>query len=234
MASGMPSRRRQSWATDRAFCSVRTNVGWTALARSTNSRQASTAPTSRAATVEPTSGVVREAIGRIASPGTPRASRLVTTTRTAEHDRTSASASSAHSARTGSQSSSTSRSRLPFRWSTMAARSDRPAGSVRPMVLTTDGSTKAGSVRVPHSTIQAPSSNRSRSGLASRRPTRVLPTPPGPVRVRSDDCSRIRVACSISRSRPMKLVTSSLRLFLGASVVRGGGKSRARPGPVTW
>jgi len=102
------------------------------------------------------------------------------------------------------------------------------------IVLTTDGSTKSGSVSVPHSTIQVPSSKRSRSALASRKPTRDLPTPPGPVSVRIDERSRIAMACSISRSRPMKLVTSSLRLFRGASVVRGGGKSRARPWAVTW
>ncbi len=122
-------------------------------------------------------------MGRIASPATPSASRLVTTMRTVEQTWTRASASSAAAVRTGSQSSRTRRSRLPLSWSTIVDSSERPAGSGRPIALTTDGNRKLGSLRLPHSTTHVPSSNRSRSVLARRRPIRVLPTPPGPVSV---------------------------------------------------
>ena len=152
-----------------------------------------------------------------------------------EHDRMRASASSAHSARTGSQSSRTSRSRLPFRWSTIASRSDRPAGSVRPIVLTTAGRTKSAvreraALDDPGAVLEAV---EERPGRAAGRPGSC---PPRPARSGSGGTTAraSRTAWSISRSRPMKLVTSSLRLLRGASLVRGGGKSEARPGPSTW
>ena len=191
-------------------------------------------PRAAALMAGPDSGVASEATGRMASPGTPRASRLVTRIRTPEQERRTASARSAPAVRTGSQSSRTSSSFLSARWSSNIGSNDRPAGSVRPSVLTTSGSSRPGAVSAPHSTTQVPSSNRSRSCLANRRPIRVLPTPPGPVSVRSDARSSIEIAWAISRSRPMKLVTSSLRLLRRSSVVRGGGKSRSRPGPVIW
>ena len=65
-----------------------------------------------------------------------------------------------------------------------------------------------GQLHEPH-----PSSNRSAIPEATARARRVLPEPPGPVRVSRRCAASSRSTSAISRSRPTKLVSGSGRLL---------------------
>ena len=234
----MPSRRRQSWATERGVLvgQRRTRAGPTAPARRTAGRRRP-ASRSRAGTrsAERRASPARRSAGwpRRARPA-PRGSWRRSGRRGQDRDERLGQLGALGQDRVAvvedeEQPLALAGGRRSAPWS------DRPAGSGSPRAA---DDRRQHEVRVGQRCRTRRSRRRPRTGRAAPARaggrSRVLPTPPGPVSVRSDECSRIRVACSISRSRPMKLVTSSLRLFRGASVVRGGGKSRARPGPVTW
>jgi hypothetical protein len=96
--------------------------------------------------------------------------------------------------------------------------------------------TKAGSVMGASATKNAPSSNSSSSSAAICKPRRVLPMPPGPVRVSKRTSSprrRSRTSLS-SRSRPTSGVGWAGRLFILASRVFRGGKLEGNPGVTAW
>ena len=92
--------------------------------------------------------------------------------------------------------------------------------------------TRAGSVMGASATKKTPSSNSSKSSAATCKPRRVLPMPPGPVRVsRRTSSSRKRPRTSLSsRSRPTSGVGWAGRLFILASRVFKGGKLVGNPG----
>ena len=70
----------------------------------------------------------------------------------------------------------------------------------------------------------------SRASAAACRARRVLPVPPGPVRVSSRWAASSAATSASSRSRPTKLVSCRGRLCGSASSERRGGKSPGTPG----
>ncbi len=203
-------------------------LGWTALARSTNSRQASTASRSRRPTVGPSLGRPQGGDRQDGLAG--HAERLAA----GHHDPDGRAGLDERPRQPGAFGQDgvavvedQQERACPSRWSTMDARSERPAGSV-----SADGADDRrqheGGVR------EAPAFDdpdpvlepvEQRAGQPAARPGSSRPR-----RGRSGSAATTApasaTACSISRSRPMKLVTSIARLLRGASVVRGGGKSR--------
>ena len=118
-------------------------------------------------------------------------------------------------------------------------RSWTPAGPVPPVrrrsiVVAIELSTKAPSDRSPSSTSQTPSSKSAMTCAPSSTASRVLPTPPGPVRVNSRADARMRLAPASSLSRPMKAVSSRGRLLGRASSVRSGPNSDGCPATLAW
>jgi hypothetical protein len=110
---------------------------------------------------------------------------------------------------------------------------DRPGSSLIIMAWATACGTRAGSETGASSTHQIPSANRDASREATASASRVLPLPPGPVRV-SSRISSVRSSSSseTSRSRPTKLVNCSGILPCGGSPDRRSrGKSINRPRP---
>src|SRR3954470_8561242 len=71
--------------------------------------------------------------------------------------------------------------------------------------------TRAGSCTFPSSTNQTPPAYRRRSSVATRRASRVFPTPPTPVSVTRRTVDSSRVSSATSASRPTKLVRSTGR-----------------------
>ena len=78
-------------------------------------------------------------------------------------------------------------------------------------------------------TKYTPSGYRSAASAATWRARRVLPVPPGPVRVTSRLAASSSSTSATSRWRPRNEVSWSGRLFGVASRVRGGGKSAGSP-----
>ncbi len=210
MASGRPSRRRQISAAAAGSSSVR-NPGRAAAPRS---------PRSRSAT-----GSGSGSTGRRDSPGTPRGSRLVARICTPGQRARSSSASSAAAPMTCSQLSRT-RSRL--RCAQCSTR--RVVGSAaavgpglsratrefsrRPRALRTAPGTASGWSRRASSTIQ-PVSGWAEAACSARR---VLPEPPGPVRVMRRSRARSPRSEASSGSRPTNEVRRGRRFPRGASV----------------
>ena len=107
-----------------------------------------------------------------------------------------------------------------------------PVTRARPRVAAIAASTSAGSRSAARSTNQTPCGKRSRTSRATASARRVLPLPPGPVRVTIRLSTRSARTASISSSRPTKLVTSPGR-FEGTSSVRSGRASSATPGTTS-
>jgi len=147
IASGIPSRRRQIRAIVPAFSDVARNDGSMALARSRKSRvpSASTSASTRRDAVS--SGSESEGMRVTVSPGTPSASRLVTTIRRSGTPRSSVSASSAQASIRCSQLSSTSRSLRWRRLSRSASRIDRCGASRTPTAVATVSAIRSGVAR---------------------------------------------------------------------------------------
>ena len=104
-------------------------------------------------------------------------------------------------------------------------------GSSRtPSTLATALGTSVASASAASSTSQTPSRNASTRLAATAWPSRVLPTPPGAVRVSSRAAPRSRRASAISRSRPTKLVSWWGRLC-GAQT---GSTRNGRALPGAW
>ena len=126
MASGMPSRRRQTRATAGAFCSDSANVGHTARARSSNKR---TAPSSASRSIDGSSFSLTASggTGQIVSFGTPSGSRLVARMRSLALVLSRLLPSSAHAASRCSQLSRTT-SRCRSASAAESVSQDRPPG----------------------------------------------------------------------------------------------------------
>ena len=187
--------------------------GCTARARSPKSLTAS-------AGTRPTTGIRN-------SPGTPRGSRLVATTRRPGSAPTRAWARAAASSMTCSQLSRTMRRERPVRCRAMSSAVDPEgwssprAGPEAPRTAAAAGATAAGSVTPASSTNQAPPECWSRRRAAAATARRVLPTPPGPINVTKRLDSIASSTCSSSVLRPRKLLSGSGRLPISDGIADG-------------
>ena len=112
---------------------------------------------------------------------------------------------------------------------------DMPSRWRAPTASATAWNMSTSSLAVASSQNHTPSGNRGSNSAATCNANRVLPTPPAPVSVTSDNRQTSSVTDAISASRPTNDVTCSGRLSRGnASSVRSGGNSRPRSGWVTW
>ena len=211
-ASGMPSSRRHRSRTAAAFSASTVKPGTTAAARSVSSPTASELRSRRTETSSPSAGSDIGGTTILTSPATPSDCRLVASSRSWGHALTRVTARTARASSRCSQLSRTSSSRLPATYS-VSEDSDKPAErSCTPSALKTAWVTSSGSWIGASWTSQAPSGNPRDISVAARSASRVLPTPPLPVRV----SNRVVVSrCLTSRSsgrRPTKLVRSAGRL----------------------
>ncbi len=204
IASGSPSSRRHTSATAPAFAAVRVKAGATAWARVAKRRTAAEVAAWSGDAVAG-SGSTSGGTGNWCSPATCRTARLVTSTVSRGQAIISPATVGAAAATCSNLSSRMSMSRR----ANEAARrsgSDRSPASRTPSAWAIAGSTSAGSASGARSTNQTPSPNSSPRSAATSTARRVLPTPPGPVRVtRGTSCrsSRARTAAS-SPSRPIR------------------------------
>ncbi len=213
MPSGMPSRVRHSRATDAVLAAVSVNPGRAPAARAANSRTASW-PASSAAGASSggrSSGGTRHTV----SPRTRSGSRLVAMIRSHGHRASISCTSSAQSLTWCSQVSRISSMCRERSASASVCARPTPGSSRIPSVFATcwatgpcqsASSTSHASSRSPG---PAPSVTTSR---ASRTASRVLPMPPGPLRVSARTSPSILARSDRSRSRPMKLFGSAGRL----------------------
>ena len=130
---------------------------------------------------------------------------------------------------TCSKLSRTSRTWRSFRWSRSRSRAGRLLESWTPSVAAIVDGTRAGSLIGSSGTKNTPSRNWSATSAATCSDNRVLPVPPGPVRVRRRLAARSRPASATSRRRPMKLVSWVGRLLRTASSERSASNSDGRP-----
>ena len=109
-----------------------------------------------------------------------------------------------------------------------------PGPAVTPRTVAMASGTAAGSLIVASSTTQTPSVNSWVSSAATCTESRVLPTPPAPVRVTSRCACTSSPTSFTSTSRPTKLVTCTGRFPGVASNVRSAGNVVSRPSARTW
>jgi len=196
MASGSPSSRRQIERTASASSSRRLNWGRARRARSMKSSSASTS--------------LNGGTAQVTSPPTSSGSRLVATTFNAGAASSSPAVASAAESTTCSQLSSTTNAWRPERCPRTAWASVRPdPGSLTPRVVATWSHTKSPPDRGEKSTNQVPSGKSSAAAAARRSARRVLPAPPGPVRVSSRASASRAAAWANSVSRPTKRVSGA-------------------------
>jgi len=210
MASGSPSSRAQIAATSAAFPAVRAKEGRTACAHCT--KRATAGKRATAAGSAPSAGVGRASggTGKVCSPRTRSAARLVTSATTPGHAPSSAASAGPAPATCSMLSSSSSRS-LSRKWAWSRSSTGCPAASRRPSARAMVGSAKAGSRRAARLTVTTPSAKALSRPATTCWARRVLPTPPGPVSVSrrtSGWRSRCATAAS-SRSRPSNGVSGA-------------------------
>ena len=201
IASGIPSSRRQIWMTASAFCGVRVKAGCTARARSTNRRTDSVSAADSggerrrqpaAPWWEPGTGSPRGWPGARGWWPAPAAHRRPG----------AATRSPPPSRRGGARSRRTGGARDDPRGARpRSGEWERRGCSLTRRVAATVSATRVPSVRPPSSTTHAPSRNWSMDCTASSNASRVLPTPPGPVRV-SRTVSASRSARLLELRRP--------------------------------
>ncbi len=169
-------------ATAAAFSAVRAKSSRAARARSTKRRTAGVSPSSPRGGRRASSGRARGGTAKPCSPERRSTARLVARTarrgQAARRSVTSGAASSTCSQL--SRSSSACRSRRNAR---SPATSGRPPASRTPSTPATAEATRAGSRTGARGTNQTPSGKAPATSSATRSASRVLPTPPGPVRV---------------------------------------------------
>jgi hypothetical protein len=214
--SGSPSTWRQIVTTALAFSAVSANSGRTSAARATNNRTAGTpASSATGGTAELSStGTASGATGNSRSPRSRNRVRLVART-----DSELAARSSPTSGMAGnrcSQLSRTSSRRHSASTVLSSSGSGRSPRSPTPSPCAIAFGTSTGSRIGARSTQTTPSAKSGTSAVATAMARRVLPTPPGPVRVRS----RVPAAPSAGRSNAHASATSSSRPTSG---VRGRG-----------
>ena len=183
----------------------------------------------------PTAGSESGATVNSCSPRILSASRLVTSTLRCGHCARSVATSSAADM-TCSKLSSISSIWRPRSCSPISVRTSSRPGMLMPTARTIASSAAGASRAGDRSTKYTPSGKRSIASAAAWRPSRVLPIPPGPVRVssrtRADSrCSRIAAR---SVARPTIGVDCVGRLFGTALRLRSTGNSSGRSSATTW
>ena len=201
MASGRPSSLRHSSPTACGGTSPTLKLGSRSRARATNSWTASDPAMSAApaaADGQSSGGTVQHT-----SPGAPSTTRLVTTIRTPGAAPSSWPASAATASRRCSAPSSTISRGASARAAATDSASGTPAWS--------GTRTPAASAVISDSGWRTVSSGTNVTGtagaarLTASTASRVLPAPPGPIRVNSRELSSRPTSSPSSRSRPMKL-----------------------------
>ena len=193
MASGNPSRWAQISATARAFALVTWKSGLTAWAREMKRATASYCDNATRSGTCVGLGTANGGIANSCSPRTCRTNRLVTSTLSlGQAARRSAKCSAAPS--TCSKLSNSSKSCLSCRDACSRSCSGCPPVSLRPSVWAMAGTTNVESLMGARFTKKTPSAKRSLNSAATCKPKRVLPAPPGPVRVSRRTSSR-RSSC---------------------------------------
>ena len=223
IASGRPSTLAQIWATIARLSSVKSKSCLTALALSRNKstadpeRGSPTLDAARREAITCGSGTANGWTAYSCSPRTCSGSRLVASTRMAEHS-ASSSATEGAEAKTCSKLSRRSKARLSASWSFRQAMIVRPPDSRKPSDCATAPMTRSAFRMGARFTKWTPCSNSSATAEAIAMPRRVFPTPPGPVRVRRRTPSRrsIPAASATSRSRPTKGDGSAGKLLRGS------------------
>lgn len=207
-------------ATSRRLSEPRSKPGRAARARAVNSVAAGLARTSANAASDE-SGTDSGGRDQVISPGMPRGSRLVVSTWTLGHRARTRPTRGATASRTCSQLSSTSNSSSVARTSTIESSSERSRRRRRSRAPATAATTELGSRTGASSTTRVPSPYSPACVPRISRAIRVLPTPPGPVRVTNRPRTSNPATTSSSSSRP----TSELGGTGSASdgVLRGGG-----------
>ena len=224
-ASGTPSSRMQSSAMARRLPSSRAKSAWAAVARATNSCTAGTAARS-ANGWSASLGTGNGGTDHTSSAAMPSGSRLVARTCTCGHHCSTRSTSSLAVSITCSQLSSTRRRRRGASTSTIESASERCGRCCTSSAAATAAVTAPSSRTGPSSTRRTPSANVGATVFANRRARRVLPTPPGPNRVRMRPVASSRSTSSRSSSRPTRGVVSAGRSRRGVDASAG-----ARPAP---
>ncbi len=212
IARGSPSRRAQIAAMAGEFSAVRAKPNWAARARATKSWTAS--------------GAGSGSTGTACSAESRRTVRLVTSS-VSRGQAVNRSAKRGAASRTCSRLSRTRRTLRGCRCDTSSSLASRLPWSSRPSPRAIAGSTSWGSRTVSSSTNRTPSPNSGSTAAATSSAMRVLPTPPGPVRVMR--------ATSSCRSRSTIRRTSCSRPISGERG-RGSADCGASPssGRTTW
>ena len=202
------------------------NSGRNAVTRSTNScTVALVAARPRSA---PSSGTGRGRTGHSRSPSTASASRLVASRRTRGHDRTTSSANVPAASTRCSQLSSTRSSSFARRKSSSASPNGRPVRGATASAVATARGMPSYSITDARSQNQAPSGSRDATSAATWSASRVLPTPPTPIRVTSGPSATSSETRANSVSRPTKVVTGTGTLPGTRVPDRSGGRSLGR------
>ncbi len=218
MPSGMPSSARHSLATDAVLSLVSVKPGRAPAARAANRRTASWAASSapRAPSGGRSSGGTRQTV----SPRTRSGSRLVAMIRSHGHRASSSCTSVAQSLTWCSQVSRISSLCRDRSASASVCASGTPCSSRIPIVVATcwavcpcqsASSTSQASSRACSFASEGPAPGSSApecsvlpiTSRASRTASRVLPIPPGPLRVSARTSLRSLASSARSRSRPM-------------------------------
>ena len=208
MARGRPSSLRQISPTVDALSSVTAKSGATACARAMKRRTESA--TAICAGAVRHSGSSSGGTGNSRSPASRSRRRLVARTVTPRAVASSAARWGAAATRR-SKLSRTSRRSLSRRNAASRALAGSSPVSWTPNTAATVGRTRFGSASGARSTKRTPSINAPAAAAAASRARRVLPTPPGPVRVTSGTSSRMTNATIAASSfrRPIKRVRGS-------------------------
>ncbi len=215
---GGGTRRRQMERTASASSGRRVNSGRTCRARSLNSSNASASPSG---------GTVH-----VISPPIANGSRLVATILIAGAAvRRPAATSAAASTRCSQLSSTITALRLARCRPTASARVPPDPDSLTPRVTATWSQRNSPPESEDRSTNQAPSGNRSATAEANCSARRVLPAPPGPVRVSSRASDSRAAAWASSASRPTKRVSGTGRLVAGVVFGKEDLSSAGSAGP---
>jgi hypothetical protein len=202
IARGRPSSRRQIHKTPAAFSSETRKDGRTSCARCSNSVTAS--DLARAAAVGAGSAFGSDSGGtcQLSSPSTPSASRLVARTTRAGQDASRYSATSAAASAMCSQLSSTTSTRWSAICSATASAASWPGVSGTPSWVAMACPTMAWSLIWASATQCTPAGKLSPAVFAAASASRVLPAPPGPVRVISRLRSKASTTSPSSLARP--------------------------------
>jgi hypothetical protein len=228
IANGRPSSRRHSSTTTPPLAWVRAKPGRTARARSTNNATAGEASSACTGTPVGSAGSDSAATGYSCSAPNPSTLRLVAKIAT-PGQRANSSPRAPATPVTCSRLSNTGSQRSSPSCSARASSGARVPARSAPTARAIPATTCSGRVTAARATNTMPAAKRSPRPSATATARRVLPTPPGPLKVTSRARSSSPPTSAISSWRPTNEVSCTGRVFRLASRVRGGGKSASSP-----